>query len=532
MTAHTSTRFSLTEFQKDLSSSDQRKLLRWAGCELYAAFVRNAAGNEQPAVIQVDSKSSYAASTSADALHNVLAGAQLEEGSEAVVKSLPLAELSRNAHFYGVGLQLIDGETGHYLEDSTTLVLGMTAVVTSQEGKEVIYQAYVFSFEQVSQAGALPYGSVQYWYDSSLSQTFDQDLSKLVPIYVFDDQLDWSNPFFPELPDGAKPLSALSPSAQAFFERMKLPRPSWDEAPAEPIVPEPHYRNSLIEGNPLYHFNRLRAWIDHDIVPSANDISLTITAIAPLKGEPADTPERWELMVSFTMPTGMKALFEPDPDWVPASLFKTNTALPDTTGIHSASKALRERIVNHLAWTFFQKGRSFDIARFSESLDGLLPGEVINSDELFQPDYSDERFPCLARFQCGQYRVPMLLLGQKEDNYICKSLKYIRIPEEEVPTSIPQRNELIYTKTQHMVLFSYEEKLAIPTSLIDFPEHWYDGSRVNNQHLRSEFISNMHFNILLDERKQANKVADSRLMKWLITVSAVVLIGVIVVMSF
>ena len=303
---------------------------------------------------------------------------------------------------------------------------------------------------------------------------------------------------------------------------------SGNEAPADPIVPESPYRNSLIEGSPLSHFSKLRALVDHDIVPSANDIRLDVTTIPPMKEEPADTPERWELTVSFTMPMGMKALFDPDLDWIPASLFKADTALPDTTGIHSASEALRERIVNHLAWMLFQQGRCFDVEHFCESLDGLLPGEVANSDDFFQPDYSDERFPCLARFQCGQYQVPMLLLGQRKGNYICKPLKYMSIPEAEVPASIPQRNELISAKSQSMPLLSYGEKLALPTSLIDFPEHWYDGSRVSNQYLISEFISIMRVNILLNELEKMNKATTSRSTKGILVGCALVAVIIMI----
>ena len=183
MTTKTSTRLSLPVFQKDLTSSDQRKLLRWADCELYAAFAQNAAGHDEPVVIQVDSKPRFVASTSADTLLKLLAGAQIEENSEAVIqaKSMTLAELARNAYLYRTGLHLTDGETGQYLEDKATLALGMTAIVESQEGKEVIYQAQVFSFEQVSEAGTLPYGSVQDWDDISLSRSSDQDISKLAP---------------------------------------------------------------------------------------------------------------------------------------------------------------------------------------------------------------------------------------------------------------------------------------------------------------------------------------------------------------
>lgn len=238
MTTDTFTQFSLTEFQKDLSSSDQRKLLRWADCELYTALVRNAAGHEEPVVIQIDEKSRYAASTSADTLHNLLASAKLEEGSEAVIKPLPLAELARNAHLYGVGLHIVDDGEGDYIAGRTTLVLGMKAVVETPENKEVLYEAEIFFFKPTNDVHMLPYGSVQYWYDANPKHTYTSDESQAASIYVFDDQLDWSNPLFPDLPEGAMPLSTLSPSAQAFFERTRLPLlQRWNDAPAEPIEP-------------------------------------------------------------------------------------------------------------------------------------------------------------------------------------------------------------------------------------------------------------------------------------------------------
>lgn len=409
MTTDTFTQFSLTEFQKDLSSSDQRKLLRWADCELYTALVRNAAGHEEPVVIQIDEKSRYAASTSADTLHNLLASAKLEEGSEAVIKPLPLAELARNAHLYGVGLHIVDDGEGDYIAGRTTLVLGMKAVVETPENKKVLYEAEIFFFKPTNDVHMLPYGSVQYWYDANPKHTYTSDESQAASIYVFDDQLDWSNPLFPDLPEGAMPLSTLSPSAQAFFERTRLPLlQRWNDAPAEPIEPELLYHNSLI-GEPLLSFSQLRAMVDQDIVPAANDIILKVAKTVQLEGEPADASERWEVKVSFTTPIGIKALF--DLDWVQASLCQANTELPNTIGTHSASEALRERIVNHLAWVFLQRGRSFDVARFGECLDGLFPDQVINSDKAYQPDYTDRRFPCLARFQCGEYPVPVMLLG-------------------------------------------------------------------------------------------------------------------------
>lgn len=268
--------------------------------------------------------------------------------------------------------------------------------------------------------------------------------------------------------------------------------------------------------------------VDQDIVPAANDIILKIAKTVQLEGEPADASERWEVKVSFTTPIGIKALF--DLDWVQASLCQANTELPNTIGTHSASEALRERIVNHLAWVFLQRGRSFDVARFGECLDGLFPDQVINSDKAYQPDYTDRRFPCLARFQCGEYPVPVMLLGQQGGNYVCQPLKDVDIPEKHAPTSIPGRSSFIDMTRQTMMLSNIGERLVLPTSLIDFPEAWYEGIRLSNQNLKSKFVSSMRVNTFLSELEQADGATSSST-KWLIAGCVAVVIGVIAMMN-
>ncbi len=515
--------FSLAEFQQDRLSADQRTLLQWADCELYSAFVRNAAGEEEPAVVQMDSASRYVASTSPDTLHTLLAGAKLAEGSEVVVKPLPLNELARNAYLYAVGLHILDDENGQYLDRPTLLTLGLTAVVALPESKETLYQADIFFFAPAHDAQTVPHGAVQYWYDASPEPFESQDTSLKASIYVFDDELDWANPLFPDLPEGAVALSTLSPGAKAFFERTRWPLlRGLNLEPAKPLEGEQPYHNSLAEGQALTSFNQLRAMMGRDIVPSALDITLNVADADAQEKESANTSAIWKVTISFTTPLNIKALFTPL--WVPASLCQANTELPDTTGIHRASKALRERIVDHLAWIFLHRGRSFDVALFGNCLEGLLPGHVINQFEPFQPDYTDHRFPCLARFQCADEQVPVLLLGQEGGHYVCKPLKNADIQESKVPTSIPRRSELIDMASQSMPLSSIDDILVLPPALIDFPEPWYEGIRISDQNLKASFFSSMRVNVFLDEVERNDSAATSPLVKGILGACLVVMV--------
>lgn len=531
MTSDISTQFSFTRFKQDLIKKDKRRLLSWANCELYVAFYRNASGQDLPGLIQVDSQQRYVASSSQDTLKKAMTNIKLEDDSEIVIKTLSLAELARNAHFYHLSIHLIDQDDGLAIGGVLMQLLGITAILEDAGGKEVIYEADVFSFEPEGNAETLPYGAVQYWRDIALEYTPDREPSEINSLYVFDDQLDWDNPLFPELPDNAKALSKLSSSAKAFFEHMRVPPlTSWEEKSATPDVPEPSYQNSLLGVSKLSTFNVLRAMVDQDIVPVADDIALTITKDSAHDDEPADSAERWEVKISFTTPMGFNAVF--DPDWIEASLCKANTELPDTTGTHLASEKLRERIVNHLAWNFFQHGRSFVKTLFSTDLQGLLPGFIVNSYGPFQPDYTDERFPCLARFKCGENGVPVLLLGPNEGNYVCMPLAFEEIPESDVSPLIPRRSELISIESKSMPLAERYERLVIPASLIDFPDHWYQGIRVSNRYLKTKFIFGMHLNSLINEMGKDRATTAGNSLKWVVAgCAAAALIGVMVVMN-
>lgn len=522
-----SSTFSLIEFQQDLAAASPRQLLRWADCHLYMAFVRNVKGHEEPALIQIESSSRYFIATQKERLYTLLEGAQLPEGSEVVLRSLPLNEVARNAHLYRRGIQILDHDHGQYIDGSTTLLLGMSAEIELPEGKFFVYQAELFFFEPLTDAPTLPDGAVQYWYDATPEHQHDAEPGRSTSIYVFDDRLDWSDPLFPELPDGARPLSTLSASAKTFFERTRLPLlKGANEEPAKAIEPERPYHNRFIEREALPSFDRLRAMVDREIVPPNHDVTLQIVKEATQEEEPSNASEYWRLTISFTTPLGFKALFELEQ--VEASLCQGNPYLPDTTGHHRTSEALRERIVDHLAWVFLHQGRSFDVIRFSDSLNGLLPDHVVNGHSPFQPDYTDHGFPCLARLQCHEYQVPLLLIGQTGDNYIAQPLKSIDIPERFVPTSIPMRSQLIDMNSQVLSFLDSGDKILLPTSLIDFPDSWYDGARISNQNIKSKFSSSMAVNVFLNEIEKQDTEGTSTGVKWILAACAIVIIVTVI----
>lgn len=530
MTSDISTQLSFTKFKQDLIKKDKRRLLSWANCELYVAFYRHESGQEAPALLQGENEARYIAANDQETLQRFLTNAKFADGSDLLIKTLSLAELARNAHLYNLSIQLIDKEDRLTIGGALMQLFGITAILKDDEGNEVIYEADAFFFEPESDVETLPYGAVQHWRDIELEYSSAREPSEIKSLYVFDDQLDWNNPLFPELPDNAKALSKLSSSAKAFFEHIRVPPlMGWDEKPAMPHVPASPYQNSLLGAKNLSAFNALRSMVDQDIVPAVDDITLTIKKDIKHDDEPADSPERWEISVSFTTPMGFNAVFSPD--WIEASLCKANTELPDTIGTHLACKKLRERIVNHLAWNFFQHGRSFVKTLFSTDLQGLLPGFIINSYGPFQPDYADERFPCLARFQCGENGVPVLLLGLNEGNYVCMPLAFEEIPESDVSPLIPRRNELISMESKSMLLAERYERLVIPASLIDFPDHWYQGIRVSNQYLKSKFIFGMRLNTLMTEMENESSTTANSSLKWVVVVFAAVLVGVLIAMK-
>lgn len=509
MTAAPSAPFAIDDFRRDLASQEQQTLLAWADQQLYVAFKRLSPEVECPAVMRVQGRDYHVCSPSVSTIEWL--STQPAEGEplgNVEAKPLLLAELARNACHRGVGIYLSDGETAFCLYGDMLELWGETAITEDEQGQRVVYRAVeIFTFEGDDDVKAPARGAVQYWLDSThrSAATPKDYLSK--SIHVFDDRLDWDSPLLPDLPDTSRPASDLSPDARAFFERQQKPILPSSEAESAPSINDSHYHNALIQDAGLDSFSRLRAMVDRELIPSASEVSLTIKQREPLNHADSHQREYWEAYVHFITPTQHAARFSSE--LIESALLKTNDEFPDTIGTHRVSETLRERIVDHVAWYMFHYSRTFKRAMFSNALTGLFPSSISNRHHEFQPDHADTRFPCMAHFCCGPHRLPVLLLGRVDNQYVAQPLEHREIPSADVPSVLPQRSELIDSSTQRLSIFS-QDRLTLPDSLVDFPCDAYQGARISDEFLRDKFIADMRFSVLSQppetqlQRKEGN----------------------------
>lgn len=496
MTNKPSFPFLIDDLRRDLSTPDQRSLLAWGKRQFYVAFWRLASGAVRPAIMKEQGRHYYVCSPHAEVVEWLLTQPPFEKAvGEVQIKPHSLAELARNARYQKLGIYLSDGEVGFCFFGHMLALWGETIILEDEQNQEIIYRAAeIFTFDTTDDLDSPPRGAVQYWHDSTLNDLDERKADeRRQSIYVFDDQWDWDSPRLPTLPDNAYPQSSLSPDAQAFFKHIKgpllpSPEPERDTPPADV-----RYQNALIDASNTASFNQLWAMVERELVPAANAIKLTVKEVEASTDESNDTLRPWEVSIHYVAPTGHQALFYLG--WIEPDLLQANAELPNTTGIHCVSEALRASIVNHLAWHMFYYSRTFVKTFFSNALEGVLPCSVSNRYAHFQPNYSDSRFPCIACFCCGMYQVPVLLLGQADSLYIGIVLEEHDIPAEEVPTTLPQRSELLNSRTGSLMLHVHCQ-LALPTSLVDLPAHWYRGVRISNGFLRDKFILDMRFSIM------------------------------------
>ena len=487
--------FAIDNFRRDLASQDSQTLVAWADQQLYVAFRRLSPGVECPAVMRVQGGDYHVCSPSASTIEWLSTQSPYGEPlGDVEIKPLPLAELARNACHRRVGIYLSDNEAAFCLYGDMLELWGETIITEDEQGQRIVYRAVeIFTFEGDENAEAPPRGAVQYWIDSTYRGAAKPEDYRSRSTYVFDDRLDWDSPFLPNLPDATRPASNLSPDARAFFERMQEPLlPSLEAEPA-PSVSGSRYHNALIQDSSLDSFSKLRAMVERELIPSEGDLSLTIKQAEPLNNDTKGPRECWEVYVHFITPTQHTALFSSE--FIEPALLKAHDELPDTLGTHHVSETLRERIVDHLAWHMFHYSRTFKKALFSGALTGVLPKPILNRHHEFRPDYADTRFPCMAYFCCGPHRLPVLLLGRVDNQYIVQPLETYDISSADVPSTLPQRSELIDRSIQQLSLFS-QDRLALPDSLVDFSCDAYQGARVSDEFLRNKFIADMRFSVL------------------------------------
>lgn len=518
------------QFRKDVESNAIAKIIGWADHEVYVPFTRYKSGEEVALLFQERLLCHVNASYMAGAGQILSSTVISTHHQELVIKTLTLGELFCTANFHKLGINIF-GE-GHRLNlgSHAMCVLAELALYDDNEKEEILYYATAFPFENDDCTTLLPKGAVQLWMPSHLSARLLQFHNQEQVLLIFDDRLDWTNPHFPPLPDNAKGLSQLPTIAQKSFRRMQLsPLPIKRNTPQTPAVPAAIYHNSLLAEEKIKSFSRLLSRVDKEIVPKAINIKLNVTHPSA-RSSAQDRANSWELQVSFISPRGGNIIFASE--LVDTALCKANAALPNTVGTQCASHQLRQRIVKHIAWMLFHHSRDFNFlfSGFFLDLHGLLPYSIINGREQFQPDYTDNRFPCLARFSFGEHQVPVMLLGADKDNYICMPLASKALPETDAPRQIPHRSDLIDKSTGYVELKRRIDKLLIPESLIDFPDHWYHGERISNKMVIEEFISRMEEKKLHENTNQPIKDESGSPMLWLM--GCVGIMALLIILDF
>lgn len=514
MTMDVAARFTPQAFQFALALNDEYSLLKhWRDCPFYTLFVREKTGGEIPATLDIGRGKAYASSSDEKEVATLMETATVPESDgELFIRTASLAELARNAVVQGFSIYWLG--PSQLIEGSTLRLLADTAIVKDSDGNEVAYKSEALFFEGGVEQPAPPKGAVQRWDKVALGKEKEYSTERTPTLYVYDDALDWqTNPYLPELPESAVPVSSLSQRGQDFFRSWETPLFGAQEDASPPKPPEQSEgTDGLVPNDWLAGFGSVRELVDKHLVPTASELRLAIKVYEPSDG--SDWGEvYWRL--DLDVPSSFGSLMPCDWVLVSASSFKANPGLPEETGKHPVTEAFRERLVRQLSWRIFENGRRLG-ERFylgSDHFQRFFPFRPDNADKTFQPDYEDARFPCLARFRCGDYEIPVLLQGQIRGNYVCEPLRDIAVPESEVPSMMPGRNLLIADGV--MQLFDSAGGILVPAELIDFPEHWFNGARASSQQVTYQLEQSGRIDRLVEAYAQAmdEEEADGRMLR-------------------
>lgn len=474
----------------------RRLLTDWPQRTFYTAFIRLPSGDEYPAVFPVGSDKIFAASTSKEALADIIyGGPEVTPGQELVIRPVALADLSRSAMYWSITIAWIDQQ--HLIEKSVTELLGKAAIVETSEGRETVHLVEPCFFEAGQDAAALSQGAAQLWY---VYQDDHELLSgtTLPSILVYDDHIDWkNNPGLPELTEHARPKSALSKSGKALFDRMQ--QPVLAISPEDPengeTAPETVHGVAFVNKADRKGFSQWRHQVDQEMIPPASEIKLDISQHEESAGG-EEIIEQWTLKLRF--PTAYGQLTDLNGLLVEPSALQAHESFPDRVGVHPVTEAFRERLVTHVAWLLFGHARRLwpEFSLNKGALHGLFPSRAENAYSAFMPDYEDTRYPCLARLQFGSHELPVLVTGQIQGDLVCRLLGHEEVPENEIPALLKNRSEII--RDGHLYEPSRPLTIRVPDSVVDFPSHWYRSARLCREHLIRQTRQLMLFNALLD----------------------------------
>ena len=300
----------------------------------------------------------------------------------------------------------------------------------------------------------------------------------------------------PDIPADAIPLSSLSDSAQAFFrctQRPLLPAKRPTKTPEVETVPAVSGKQ-LVPDNLLGDFARWRHQVSECLVPTAGECRLAIVQSTSGNGSDGGKQRPETCGVQISLPDRYGALVSGTIPVDPSLLKEESNPIPSKPGSHPVSDEFREYLLSYISWMMFHHARSLwpAFALEADALRAVFPARPSNAYEVFVPDYKDTRFPCLARMPCGDQELPVILLGQAHGNYICRPLPHAPIREQALPPVLKGKDKLV--QEGQLVYGNSNAPLMAPVSLLDFPEHWYTGSRSPAEFHVGAMASTMEFN--------------------------------------
>ena len=469
--------------RKALDQNDQQQLLSvWAGRTLWALFGQDEQGVERPISVLFGEQLVMLVTLAEDTTRELIAELDSGPGVRHVVKSAPLSELARLAYSDGATLAMI-GESILF-QSSSLLLLGFTALLESDSGEPIYCRVTTFPLEGNVASDMAP-GCVQRWSFLSGRQ------AKKTPRIIFDDSLDWQhNPYLMRLPSDAVPASSLSGQERAVFD--KRARPTLAEVP---VLPDKQgddgtglLASQALPASYLHGPQRIHALLEEFLFPVAKRLKLHV--------QPSG-----ESSLQFDIQYLDEGYTSKGASITPISLHKEilgvqefdnlSCPLPTAPGLHPLPAPLKGLLKRYLAWGIFSGARHVDrgFNLLGGQLRNLLAASPYNSDQRFYAEPEDQRFPYLARFRLADREIPVLVLGQQGDDYVCNPMEFAEIDGSLVPDDIPARDDLIASGT--MNLWDLSGSVVLPSQYLDCPAPWYEGVRLSARWMLADVRRNL-----------------------------------------
>lgn len=517
-----------SKLKRALEKGNKKGLLKnWSEQMFFTLFVFDQKGVERPVSVPYGAELAMLVTLKKEEAEGLSASVEgVGELARPHIKSVPLWELARLA--CSDGCVLAWAKEGIVFERVVLLLLGYTALITSQDGSDSYYSINPIPLEGEGAKSLAP-GRLQRWSVNSGSEEGDSWL-------VYDDSQNWStNPYLPELPDNAVPASSLSSDERLIYDRWASPCLEGEIALQEQAAAGDEIAlpgDGAIDQDYLTGPKRIYSLIEQYLFPNRKNLKLEVqpTTITPIvfdeqgkerQEEPIDAVK---FVFQYIEQSSYGAAIAPqrihEETLTLDDLERMPYKLPTAPGLHPLPAALQRLLKRHLGWGIFALSRRLEggFYFFEGRLRHLLTALPDNSERRFFSDPDDERFPFLAGFRCGEEMLPVMVLGMQGGHYVCNPLQDLEVPEERVPAEMPLRDDLVVGGS--MALWDLGGSIRIPPALIDFPEAWYKGMRVSAEHMVIQARNSLAlYSYALRSDKEPEK-ADSEsdvkeLLKWL-----------------